>query len=484
MKIREKKLYIYMRIFTKTLWIFTVGLLASCGSPLSAPPVSLPAPVIGRITVTAPDDSGQALVIGGVDAVSAASFVLINNDTRVGSASESDLNTCSRQFSICVTAESDGSFQAEIPASEADDISVQIIDRSSGRRRSEISRQPVPRNIRRFTRPVSGVVVIPEDDLLVVLQRNAEASDTTNGAVMLVDLENQTRQNLSYDGVGPARIVYGESQRQLAVLDDAEDFIGLVDQDSMNFNSFTQVSLASPTDLVYSPDNDLLYATSSGSSSLVRIRTTDATITGSLGPSSFGTALINNVVALDVADISGSGGIHQDIIVLAGIKTQSGVDTPYLSMLIGSSLTFLVSPLTLPTGTVPADIIIFPDEDRIFITDRGENRIFVYEYDLENDFSEASISLANTITATALISPLDIYIVPTEDTAFITANNRTDDRPDTVLTLDLNRESITNVLPIGLLPTGMAFDDDRDVLYISGFTSRSVAAWDLDDLIP
>ena len=56
-------------------------ILWGCGSgSVSAPPVSLPAPVTGRITVSSPDESGEVTVVGEEGSVSNSAYVMAINE--------------------------------------------------------------------------------------------------------------------------------------------------------------------------------------------------------------------------------------------------------------------------------------------------------------------------------------------------------------------------------------------------------------------
>jgi len=132
----------YTRFFMGTLAIVML-FIAGCGAAASAPPVDLPAPVVGRITVGTPDATGKATITGTEGAVPGGSIVLAINSRLEGSASllwkltdalvpaahaQTLPEICSFLGHFCAIADADGSFVLIVDALIGDDIIIVIID--------------------------------------------------------------------------------------------------------------------------------------------------------------------------------------------------------------------------------------------------------------------------------------------------------------------------------------------------------------------
>ncbi len=128
--------YILMGVF------LCVAFLAGCGSA-SAPPIDLPAPVVGRVTVGAPDASRKSTITGTEGAVPGGSIVMAINERIAGTASlmwkisdalipvayaQSLPAVCSQSGHACIVANADGSFVMTIDAAIGDNIIIVLID--------------------------------------------------------------------------------------------------------------------------------------------------------------------------------------------------------------------------------------------------------------------------------------------------------------------------------------------------------------------
>ena len=82
-----------MEKILKTLFLLATGLMflipsvshvAGCGSGVSAPPASIPAPVSSLISLTPPDPTGLIIVTGDVGSVEPGATVIAANITKGG----------------------------------------------------------------------------------------------------------------------------------------------------------------------------------------------------------------------------------------------------------------------------------------------------------------------------------------------------------------------------------------------------------------
>ncbi len=121
-------------------WIIIAVLVGGCAAQASAPPLEIPAPTTGRITVGAPDAAGKAIVTGTSGAVPALATVLIVNQSIVDAAMALNIvpsvtadevalpGICYEPAHWCVVASEDGSFDATIDASVGDTIMIALVD--------------------------------------------------------------------------------------------------------------------------------------------------------------------------------------------------------------------------------------------------------------------------------------------------------------------------------------------------------------------
>ena len=133
---------------------------------------------------------------------------------------------------------------------------------------------------------------------------------------------------------------------------------------------------------------------------------------------------------------------------------------------------------------------------RLMVTDKGNNAVYIYtisggstmyepDVGTDNDlpisvYRAYSFDSSVTITDDRMIAPLEILHV--ENRAFVTANNGTDERMDSVFGIDLTTNGVIGMLPVGLMPTGLSYDVDNDYLYVSGYISHTVFRWSLSEI--
>jgi len=139
--------------------IAAIVLLAGCGSSVSAPPVDLPAPITGRIDVSAPDEDGNVVVTGSEGAVEGGSLVMVVNESEsaalelrlwdliVPSAYAAEYpDICSEEGHSCTYADEDGSFIILIKAGTDDALTIGVIDPETGEWLSETITVSVPQS--------------------------------------------------------------------------------------------------------------------------------------------------------------------------------------------------------------------------------------------------------------------------------------------------------------------------------------------------
>ncbi len=471
-----------------------------------APPVSLPAPITGRITVTSPDEDGTALVVGDEGAVTGGSLVHVTNTTEGGSAlllfsdlfpsamAQASLPAiCSRTFHACGTAEEDGSFEIEITAAEDDAIEVELLDASTGTTISEKSSHQVPHNIRFFVRAVQDVGLLPQDQkLYAVMASNVE---DPNGLISVVNTDTGLRNTVSFDGAAPFRIVTHEGTATAAVLDAAGNFAALVDLAANNFDAPPKAPILAPRDAVFSTDGTLLYVSTANTLAVGGpVRRIDPS-----GPDDLGLVITNGALDAVIAGASNSAtrGLDlfsfetafgsTDILVFVGLYDVGGTERAALGMIdpnAGALLDFTL----LPEGTDPVDVAAVPGLEGILVTDQGNGKILVFSYviDMVGPGATATLTGRDPITDPegVVINPKRIVVDETNGLAYVTAKNGNETHFDTVLTVDLGSLAVVDLNPVGLNPSGIVWDGTTSILYVGTLKTRAVTFWDLPTLLP
>ncbi len=196
------------RSLTVGLFIIMIAALfwTGCGS-VSAPPVELPAPITGRVDVSAPDENGDVTVTGTEGAVTGDNVVMVVNEDVAGVvamrilsalipsayAQNGDLPAiCSEAGHACTWAAADGSFELKIPASSGDSLAIGLIDQTTGEFISGILHVIVPESgtpqpgANCAGESVSGEVVdikiAPTDKIPIMLKQGS--ATTTNQLVI------------------------------------------------------------------------------------------------------------------------------------------------------------------------------------------------------------------------------------------------------------------------------------------------------------
>lgn len=502
----------------KILFLMIVLGLGGCGtttgSGASAPPISLPAPVTGRMTVAGPDESGVALVVGDEGAVPAGAVVHAINGSKetvtlrfiemgLSWIPEAHAQTtlpevCNRTFHACALAGSDGSFEISILAAEDEEIVVEILDPTSGQRISERFRRPVPRNVHHFVRPVADLgllanTVTGDHNLYVLMPRTVE---DPQGRVAIVDLDTNTGTVVPFAGPNPARMAVQTETRLAAIVDPEGQLVSKIDLTTNNFDSPLPMTMDKPEDVVFNTTGtEILVANSIESSGPAAIFLQKIDVTAMVGSDELNNSDLSFLVpgtinvetkALDLISFTTTGTF--DLVAFIGTYKVGGVNRPAVGLANGSSLKLLALTF-LPDGTVPEDVAFDRTADRVLVTDSGNDKILLLDFTTTAPLPSplTTLTLAGEVvdpTGELLVNPRDIVVHPTNGFAFVNAKNGTEARPDTVLTVNLAIDSIVDINPVGLGPSGSIFDPIDQRLFVSTHKSRAVTFWDLADLLP
>lgn len=574
------KRMIYIGATVAVLLLLAWSLVGCGGSAgMSAPPVDLPTPVTGRITVSSPDANGNISVIGESGAVTADSTVMAINETVavssnlyldvlslfIGTAhaqSGEFPDVCLETGHECALADADGAFELTIAGEEEDSIAIVVIDSDTGDERSERLRKPVPTNL--FRIPIEGIDrPLPIIDIAINPLNLNELyllleGGTINGTAVdhrLAFFNTMTREVESIDldmsdvFDTPAGLVVG----QVFDADSDTDImkLGIIGFDSagvisavvadMLFGGTGRVSATDFTSTVELFENSSLALTDLLDGSLASFgdadgsgntlysinKRADTILTGfdfndgratelsiSIDSTEFGEyksaiamatggfdAIISEVIGDPVEtslvailaefDAEGSDGSSSSTTRLIITREVDDLFSRWLTVSdaavrAGNFADLIVTSVALPSGAEAEDVEFLNTSGDIMVTDIGNDAVYIYSLLSGPTSCPASphICFSNervSITGTNLINPLEI--AATEGYAFVTANNGDETRPDTVITIDLSDNSIVRLSPVGLMPTGIVYDDAHEILYVSNYISRNIARFTFESLI-
>lgn len=486
--------------------LVTVGLLATLvigactKSGADAPMVTLPAPVTGKITISEPDEEGAVTITGDAGAVTADVTVMaINRDTAdetglldglapnwlVSEAwAQSFPDVCERTGRGCALADGDGAFSMNLIAEEGHEIDFVIIDATKGTERSERLRRRVLRNLIPFARVPRDVTVIPStEEILVLLSGNQNQG--TPGRVVSVAAASRTRTQYPFSGTAPSRLLYDEGQ--FLILDRADNFLALVDEGQRDFENPTQIDLpAQPNDMALNEQGTVvLVSLQSQTQALARVDLTQQTITDTLDLSD----QIEGYRHLSTHSLSRGSQAGQEIFAALSRFRNLNTDEMHWGLtLVDQGLAVIRGPVVASSASLELVDLGFIDEDfGLLASDSGLDQIFSLVMP-EADPANVEISLNELDLVTAdpedvILNPRAVAVDLAENLAFVAAQNNSNDRPDTILTIDLASLEVVDVTPMGLNPGRLYYDQVNQVLHAIGLNSRTVARLPLSALL-
>ncbi|MFH1829559.1 MAG: hypothetical protein ABH871_02115 [Pseudomonadota bacterium] len=296
---------------------------AGCGST-SAPPVDLPAPITGRVDVSAPDADGNVTITGSEGAVTGDNIVMVVNENVAGAVTQQIMDMlisnayagdlpsiCSEPGHACTMSASDGSFTLIIAASVGDSLVIGLID-ESGAFISELLRTDVPQSgepepgTNCSTEGVSGAVVdikiIPSSGTPVMLKQGS--ATTTNQLV--IGATSPTTVAISGCHAHSLDIYYTAMGNMIAVTSKDDKILWAArivsDQvkDSRHFSLSYEPMHIAYVDLPTQP----IVALDVGSTvKLAKVSTSDGTISNEMSLYQGGTTLVSGLTRSTALDI-------------------------------------------------------------------------------------------------------------------------------------------------------------------------------------
>jgi hypothetical protein len=481
--------------FKKCFWLLggILWILSSCSSvsnnSSSAPSVSIPAPTIGRLTISTPDDDGISEVTGEVADTDANSVVLVTNANQASSETalrhllfwipearaQSLPGICSRTGRACGTVDSDGIFRIQIATSEDDNLEVVVIDITTASELSSKISQIVPRNFYHFALPAVDVSLVPgQEAALVVLNDNAGTA-----RIAKLNLTTKTRESVSFNGSSPIRILLDPTGTRYLILDNVANGAALVEVASENFSSPTVISLpGTPTDAVFDSTGAKAWISFSDVAAIAELDlSTEESSAVLLGdaPSSY-----SRGGSTAIAYINENG--TEKLAVISRFK-QSGSDSILRGLTVLNAATGdVLNPAAFISGLDSPFFIAFADATTLLATDTENSDAGAITLADSGDFSALTTLVAEN--SELLTQPRVVTVAAEEGLAFVTANNNAGTRADTVLTVDLATLEVIDSTPVGFTPFRMVWDAENQELLVTSIMSRSLTRFELSALLP
>jgi hypothetical protein len=138
---------------------------------------------------------------------------------------------------------------------------------------------------------------------------------------------------------------------------------------------------------------------------------------------------------------------------------------------------------TLITDAVLLRDLAFFQDDQLLVTDNGANSIYEFTRPADVDPVSGLPEVTSEITG-AIVLPSNIAISEEEGLGFVTVRNLTPERPDTVLSVDLDTLEVTDVTPVGLNPGRLVWNQVLQELFVVSSISRTLTRLPLSTLLP
>lgn len=500
----------------------------------SAPPISLPAPVTGRLTVTSPDGNYASLIIGDEQAVPSLKTVMAVNDTQAAIALASDWMTsfsiaalldilipaaaadaplpdiCSQPYHACGSATDAGSFEFALTGKIGDSVSISIIDATTGVILSETTHRVIPPNVRALPRRVNHVAYLldAKNKKGVLYSLMSASGSNPNGLVEIRDLQGETSTLVDFDGPAPQRMDINAGNMKAAVIDSIGQFAAFVDLGFNHFNDLlsSKISIIKPTDVALSFDAARMAVTTDPDvaiEQMLRIVKTS------------GMTLVDTVTNLDLPGVvfpAGGTAVKTtavdhgyfnttkwvDVYAFVGLYLPNGQVTPkpYAGIVSDDGADHYVIPFMeeLSAGCVPKDVA-FDQQNMLLVTCGGIDQIIRINIHIAgaDPVNVALVGISTLNDPNNLVkNPLNIVADGKLDgknvsagvkTVYVTVRDGDETHPDSVLTLkSTDGYEPSKRSDVGLRPTGIATPYDGSEIYISTEVSHAITTWSQDDL--
>lgn len=523
-----------MKIMSKVVLAFftliIIGLTGCGAGSMSAPPISLPTPVTGRIVMSSPGAEGPISIIGEAGAVTGSQTVMAINTTvvvvqlyesimgifvgNVYATAAGFPNICYEAGRECVTANADGSFELNILADEGDEIVVVLID-SNGNEISDRLARDVPQGLLPFLGTPVDLMVNPIKNIMYVLARGGEVDGVQiTNRINYIDTETGAISSESVEFAGTGANLLALNDMQLVVTDIGASENTLlysefdINKDLIGFNdSFALMNAAEnvePTSLYYIPQTDLLLISNGAGDSDIysydfindRAINLEISLPGFI---SQGTDVVGGGTYLDPQ-------LNEVPLIAFVTRYSDGSDTKIvLGVFLESEIEIWASgepiqpspivEIELPVNSEIKDLAFIGNSGLIAISDSANNNIGIYKFTRPGGGGPSTLEDVGPIEIDGMISPqkMEFYdSVLLGKLLFVNLLNGTDTKRDEVLAIEINVD-VNRVITVtgskftqvGLSPSAvLAYGTKGEYLYVSCSVSRTVARLNIADILP
>lgn len=509
-----------MKLFKLILPLFLM-LIIGCGSA-SAPPISLPAPLTGKVTVSSPDDDGLIHVDGTEGAVTADSMVMAINENTATTAwmmKALDIairpayasvfpDVCNLPGHACAQADSNGSFSILIPGEIGHVIVVVLIDPLTGDEISDRITRDVPQGVTPTTAVPAGIAYNHADDLMyVVLQGNSATA--VHNKMLVMNLGTGTNESFDIEGFNSIGIGY----------QDSDGLIVLVDEEGLFFYNAPLTAQSVPSSVAISGITSIATLEydhgEAGTGRLLWVSTSSGEFVYAVDLlKNFAVTAVkpgfDNAKLLGCRDMAASSvliqvdfvkrvtllcDIEENGSVVTGMRifefSDGGLQAPVPTIIPKSPFLALsmqgeamkinfhydneikASTILLAVNGEAAGVQSSVEVYPILVLGPGSN----YELGFDADIFSFSDPLKH------IVSPFSVFLSGTLGFGAVLLHDHNNEQADGIAMLDLNTNSVISRYSVGLYPNYMAMDRNRNYIYVTNKISKTIFKAALSDLV-
>ena len=449
------------RIMQKVMGVLILaavaGFFGSCGGSASSenlPPLSLPSPVAGLISVSSPDNEGNVRVRGAAGAVDGNATVTVT----ASAGGSNSLNARGRQSSdesVTVTAGSDGSFSTEIEAILGSEITI---TQSEDETTSEETEFDVLDGIPSFDEIPVGTSVIRSDDVAIVSYTDGTDSFfdlydlTTLDYVVTVTVEGFVVSDITTDEIS------GDSY-----LVDAENDLAIVADDEANITDAIVTDAPSPITVAAFDGEEF---------GVIGHEDSDVALT----LIDYAGAILTEEFSLLISHPTNASAEHVRSFAVSADLTVSDTKVATLSLFDnGDTIFSLIDADPLPTADLDVEsqvnlgtntfsqVVLFNDATEALVTDQSGDKVI--------HLSGSGFATEEEVTVGD--APKGVDVTELDGFAFVVNSG-----DHTLSVIDLDSMEVTATFDtndgIGLTPADVAVDDDPLTAIIANQTSLTV----------
>lgn len=495
------------------------------GSGASAPPISLPAPVTGRLTLTRPDSQLASLNIGDDQAVTPDSLVMAVNSIQEEASLEKDWMSglrlahlmdllvpqakadpvypeiCSQLHHACGYSNAAGAFEFPLQGEIDDHITLGIIDPTTGDWISPTVERKIPPNVRALPRPVldTGFFFggLMKHHYLYSLMPKTSADP--KGLVEVHDIDANTFSYMSWPWAHPDRIDINHNHALAAVVDSVSNKAAVVNLALTvpNFNApSVSIDVDAPSDAALSQDaSRMIIGTRQDMGGVGRLAyIVDPTLSPpsllqTIGDADldvyFGVPGGSKAIKTVAIDHIYYNPLLIDLFAFVGTYRAGagGAIKPYVGLLSPAGAAYqIIFMQELPANSDPTDVSFGIVGNQLLITDAFHNSVI----NITLNIMAGLPPLVALVAQSNIQDPLGLVHHPVHLSmdrsplmkVYILCKDGDTDHPDSILSASMVPFThVDSRNDVGLRPTGVTVGDGGKSIYISTQRSHAITSW-------